>query len=219
MAVRYVRELRGKLWLLMGFGSLLLGLMADGCFTNFQTARTVEGTSITLGWQRFLQREGHWVDYYLLMSRFGRAARRGRFGYDVGMRAVLIYNPWKKGNPFGPTMLEDFKLQFPANRVVDFAVDAEFWGIFPMNLSILVSKDLWHRVSPYCEFEAKGILLNLQWEEDWTIYMPSLIYGLEVRLSKGSFIYLEGERWLGKGLKENYLFGIAYRHHLHRRRR
>ncbi len=195
----------------------VITLTANGCFTNFQTARTVEGTRLTLGWQRFLQQEDHWVDYYMFMPRFGRAARRGRFGYDIGMRAVLIYNPEKKGNHLSPTLLEDFKLQFPTNRFADLAVDAEFWGIFPMNLSVLLSKDLCGSVTPYCEFEAKGILLNLHWEEEWTIYMPSLIYGLEVKLHKGSFFYIEGERWLRRGLERNILFGIAYRRHVHRR--
>ncbi len=195
----------------------VIAIVTNGCFTNFQTAKTVEGTSLTVGWQR-IQWEDRWTDYYVFMPRFGRAARRGRFGYDVGIRAVLIYNPEKKGNPLGPTLLEDFKLQFPKNRIADLAVDTEFWGIFPMNLSVLLSKDLWGRVTPYCEFEAKGILLNLHWEEDWTVYMPSLVYGLELKLSRNSSIYVEGERWLREGLEKNLLFGVAFRRHISTKR-
>lgn len=194
----------------------VITLVTHGCFTNFQTAKTVEGTSLTAGWQR-IRREDHWADYYVFMPRFGRAARRGGFGYDVGIRAVLGHNPENK-KPVMPTLLEDFKLQLPKNRVADLAVDAEFWGIFPMNLSVLLSKDLWGMVTPYCEFEAKGILLNLHWEEDWTIYMPSLIYGLELKLSKNSSIYIEGERWLREELEKNLLFGVAFRRHVSRKR-
>lgn len=87
-----------------------------------------------------------------------------------------------------------------------------------MNLSVLLSRDLWGRITPYCEFEAKGILFNLQWEEDWTIYMTSLIYGLELKLSRNSSIYIEGERWLRERVEKNLLFGVAFRRHISRKR-
>jgi hypothetical protein len=125
------------------------------CFSAPQTANTTDGVSFTFGLYEYstpirrvspfpgYQPKSHYENRFLIifMPRVGTKAIQKQFGIDFGFDLATEEPP--PGGELPIVLLgEDFKLQIPKNRYVDFAIDLRFWWIYPSDLSFIISKDL-----------------------------------------------------------------------------
>lgn len=144
----------------------------SGCFTTLETAKTVNGASLTVGAQRYVEEDtecdaagcrsverGHY--FLVVMPRFGVAAKPGRFGFDFGVRVVSDVLDHPASREAGYLVTVEPKLQFPPNPVADIAIGMELLVVRPTSLSLFVSKDVLPWLTPYSEFKAQLFLWSL----------------------------------------------------------
>jgi hypothetical protein len=180
------------------------------CFSAPQTANTTDGGTFTFGiYELSTQKriwaspdyhgEAHYENHYhiIFMPRVGTKATQEKFGIDFGFELATEEPP-----PDGelPIVLlgEDFKLQIPKNRYVDFAIDLRFWWIYPSDLSFIISKDL----SKFFTLYGKGGWSNRSYiiprEEDMNRVISMLTLGSQIHLGKRVTFLVEAERWFNR---------------------
>jgi hypothetical protein len=191
-------------------GSLLIILLFTcfhpiACFSAPQTANTTDGATFTFGIYElstkkvirpFSYREPHYENHYhiIFMPRVGGKATQKQFGIDFGFDLATEEPP-----PDGelPIVLlgEDFKLQIPKNRYVDFAIDFRFWRIYPSDLSFIISKDLSKVFTLYGKggWSSRSYILPRKEDENRVISMLTL--GSQIKLHKNVSFLVEMERW------------------------
>lgn len=179
------------------------------CFSAPQTATTTDGGTFTFGIYELSTRKVHISPFYhaqphyenhyhiIFMPRVGTKATQKQFGIDFGFDLATDEPP-----PNGelPIVLlgEDFKLQIPKNRYVDFAIDLKFWWIYPSDLSFIISTDL----SKFLTLYGKGGWSNRSYilprEEDMNRIISMLTFGSQIHLGKKVSFLVEAERWFNR---------------------
>ena len=177
------------------------------CFSAPQTANTTDGGTFTFGIYELSTKKRIWVSpsyrgkshyenhyHIIFMPRVGTKATQEKFGIDFGFELATEEPP-----PDGelPIVLlgEDFKLQIPKNRYVDFAIDLRFWWIYPSDLSFIISRDL----SKFLTLYGRGGWSNRSYilprEEDMNRVISMLTFGSQIHLGKNVSFLVEVERW------------------------
>ena len=204
---------------------LLLGPLLAGCFTTLETAKTVDGASMTLGVQRYSLYETRDESHYflVLMPRFGVAATEDNFGLDFGVRFLTDALDHPRSRQAGWMFQIEPKLQLPENPIADVAVGAEFLLVYPWSFSVFVSRDLGPHVTPFARATFQPALWNLLRGDraDVPGIATRLTLGTAVSPGRNVWLFLEGERYVGgiddrdvrvAGGVEFHLVSVAKRH-------
>jgi hypothetical protein len=181
-----------------------------GCFTSLETAKTVDGASLTAGVQRYTVEETECVDgdcratkashhFVVLMPRFGVAATERQIGLDFGLRFLTDWLDHPDRSAGWLWTLEP-KLQIPKNRVADVAVGAEFFTLYPQSVSLFLSRDLRARVpdaTPYARLTFLSAFWNLLHGErgDLEGVATRVTFGVAFTLHARLRTYVEVERY------------------------
>ena len=178
------------------------------CFSAPQTANTTDGVTFTFGVYElstkkrirvspFYQGKTHYENHYLLifMPRVGRKASQKQFGIDFGFDLATDVQTTPDGGLPVVLLGEDFKLQIPKNRYVDFAIDLRFWWIYPSDLFLLVGKDLGKVFTLYGKGGWSNRSYIIPHEEDENRVISMFTLGSQIHLDKNVSFLVEMERW------------------------
>lgn len=181
-----------------------------GCFTTLETAKTVDGASLTAGVARYTTEETRCdgsdcreVDephgFLVIMPRFGVAATDSTFGFDFGLRFLTDRFDHPYTRDAGWLWTVEPKLQIPRNHIADVAFGVDFLGLYPKDLSLFVSRDVTPAVSPYGRLTFLWAFWNLVHGElaDTEGAAKRLTLGLALTLERWLCVYVEGERYFG----------------------
>ncbi len=130
------------------------------CGTMLETAKTANGINVGVGigaypWKIEEEKFGYTPPYLYLtgMFKYGVRATKKSPGVDLGYR-VYILGLSHKGLEYD--LIEnlalsswDIKMQIPENPYMDFAFQIEFWGLSPVQFSLILSKEAKRKVTPF----------------------------------------------------------------------
>jgi len=138
----------------------------SGCYPVMQTARIIDGPSITVSAYPIhddLDFRAYYSEYqsYDVISsvafRYGWAARReGKWGHSLGISLDLL-NPFTD-NDANSALWSNYFAQYPKNSILDIGIGLRGWMlIIPSSVYIVLSKELGDRWEIYAEWQGPDL--------------------------------------------------------------